>query len=112
VAKRSSAVGLGAALAALRFVGTIAQAVPLNLVGRIAGTARSPWRCWQGTVPTAHWGGEQAMGTNALWVRSVVIIFSLWGLRPVREEDRLVVIVLVTIAVLSAACFTVAFFLH
>jgi hypothetical protein len=45
-------------------------------------------------------------------VRSVVIIFSLWGLRPVREEDRLVVIVLVTIAVLSAACFTVAFFLH
>jgi hypothetical protein len=45
-------------------------------------------------------------------VRSVVIIFSLGGSRPVREEDRLIVIVLVTIAVLSVASFTVAFLLH
>jgi hypothetical protein len=44
--------------------------------------------------------------------RSVVIIFSLGGSRPVREEDRLIIVVLVSIAVLSAACFTVAFFLH
>jgi hypothetical protein len=39
---------------------------PLNLVGRIAGTARSPWRCWHGDGPDRPLGGEQAMGTNAL----------------------------------------------
>jgi hypothetical protein len=47
---------------ALRFVGTIAQAVPLDLVGRIAGTARSPWRCWHGDGPDRQLGWGAGYG--------------------------------------------------